>query len=117
MPLTSFRLRPLREASRITLVFEDKKYKLWKDSMSFAYFAGQDAVKRLRRLHEKAEKVSNNSLKKLEGVIFAEFDKKVATQMQEEQTTLQTLQKCVDIIIIEQWVIMYLHHPNNIQYA
>ena len=85
--------------------------------MTFAYYAGPDAVKGLQRLHEKGERVSKNALKKLEGIIFPEFYKKVAAEMQDERTTLQSLQKSIDTIIIEQWVVMHLDHPQNIQYV
>ena len=40
----------------------------------------------------------------------------MAAQMQDERTTLQWLQKLIDTIIIEQWVMMHLDHPQNIQY-
>ena len=67
-------------------------------------------------LHEKGERISNNTLKKLEGIIVPEFYKKVAAEMQDERTTLQSLQKWIDTIIITDWVIMHLDHPQNIQY-
>ena len=85
--------------------------------MPFAYYAGPDAVKRLQRFHDKGEKVSKNALKKLEGIILPEFYRKVAAEMQEEKTTLQSLQKWIDAIIIEQWVSMHLDHPHNSQYV
>ena len=37
--------------------------------------------------------------------------------MQDERTTLQSLQKSIDTIIIKHWVMMHLDHPQNIQYA
>ena len=85
--------------------------------MTFAYYAGPDAVKCSERLHEKGENVSENALKKLEGIIFPELYKKVAAEMQDERTTLQWLQKSIDSIIIKQWVMMHLIHPQNIQYV
>ena len=90
-------------------------YKLWKDFMTSAYYAGLGAVKGLQRLHEKGERVSKNAVNKLEGIIFPELYKKVAAEMQDERTTLQSLQKWIDTIIIEQWVTMHLDHPQNIQ--
>ena len=84
--------------------------------MTFAYYAGPEAVKGLRRLHEKGEKVSKNALKKLEGISFPGFYKKVAAEMQDERTTLKLLHKSIDTIIIEQWVMMHLDHTQNIQY-
>ena len=47
----------------MTVFFQHKTHKLWKDFMTVAYYAGPDAVKGLRRLHEKGEEVSKNSLK------------------------------------------------------
>ena len=61
--------------------------------------------------------MSKNWLRKLEGIIFPEFYKKVAAKMQDERTTLQSLQKSINTIIIEQWVMMHLDHPQNIQYV
>ena len=61
--------------------------------------------------------MSKNALKKLEGIIFPELYKKVAAEMQDERTTLQSLQKSIDTIIIEQWLMMHLGHPQNIQYV
>ena len=49
--------------------------------MTFAYYGGADAVKGLKQMHEKGQKVTKNSLKKLEGIIFPEFYKKVASVM------------------------------------
>ena len=46
-----------------------------------------------------------------------EFYKKVAAEMQEENTTLKSLQKSFDNIILEQWVSMHLDHPRNGQYV
>ena len=85
--------------------------------MTFAYCASPDAVKTLHKFHDKGKRVSKNALKKLEGIILPEFYKKVAAEMQEEKTTLQSLQKSIDTIIIEQWVSMHLDHPHNIQYV
>ena len=73
--------------------------------MTFAYYAGPDAVKGLQKFHDKGEKVSKNALKK------------VAAEMQEEKTTLKSLQKSLDTIILEQWVSMHLDHPGNGQYV
>ena len=42
-----------------------------------------------------------------------EFYKKVAAEMQEEKTTLKSLQKSFDDIILERWVSMHLDHPHN----
>ena len=69
--------------------------------MPFAYYAGPDAVKGLQKFHDKGEKVSKNALKKLERVILPEFYKKVADEMQEEKTTLKSLQKSFDTIFLE----------------
>ena len=85
--------------------------------MTFAYYAGPNAVKGLQKFHDKGEKVSKSALKKLEGIILPEFYRKVAAEMQEEKTTLQSLQKLIDTIIIEQWVSMHLDHPHNGQYV
>ena len=71
----------------------------------------------MQRLHEKGERVSKNALRKPEGIIFPDFYKKVAAQRQDERTTLQSLQKSIDTIIIEQWVMMHLDHRQNIQYV
>ena len=81
--------------------------------MTFAYSAGPDAVKGLQKFHDKGVKVSKNALEKLEGVILPEFYKKVAAELQEEKTTLKSLQKSLDTIILEQWVSMHLDHPGN----
>ena len=81
--------------------------------MTFAYYAGSDAVKGLQKFHDKGEKVSKNALKKLEGVILPEFYKKV----QEKKTALKSLQKLFDTIILEHWVSMHLDHPGNGQYV
>ena len=101
----------------MTLFVQDKTYKLWKHFMTFAYYGGADAVKGLKQMHEKGQKVTKNSLKKLEGIIFPEFYKKVASVMQDDRTNLQSLHKSMDTIIIEQWVMMHLDHPNNIHYV
>ena len=37
--------------------------------MTFAYYAGPEAVKRLQKFNEKGEKVTKNALKKLAGVL------------------------------------------------
>ena len=41
----------------------------------------------------------------------------MAAEMHDERTALQSLQKWIDTIIIEQWVTMRLDHPHNIQYV
>ena len=46
-------------------LFQYNTYKLWKDFMTFAYYAGPDAVKGLQKIHDKGEKVSKNALSKL----------------------------------------------------
>ena len=84
---------------------------------AFAYYAGPEAVKGLRKSHDKWETVSKNALKKVERIILPEFYKKVAAEMQEEKTALLSLQKRIDTIIIEQWVSMHLNHPHNGQYV
>ena len=84
--------------------------------MKFTYSAGPDAVKRFPTFHDKRKKVSKNALKKLEGIILPEFYRKVAAETQEKKTTLQSLQKMIGTIIIEQWVSMHLDHPHNGQY-
>ena len=101
----------------MTLFFQDTTYKVWKDFMTNAYYAAPGAVKGSRRLHEKGQKVSKTLLKKLEGIIFPEFYKIVATEMQDERRTLQSLPKSIGTILVEQWVMMHLDHPNNIQYV
>ena len=61
--------------------------------------------------------LSKNVLKKLGGIIFPDFYKKVAAEMQDKRTTLQSLQKSIETIIIQQWVMMHRDHPQNIQYV
>ena len=85
--------------------------------MMFAYYACPDAVKGLQKFHDKEEKVSKNALRKLEGVILPEFYKTVAAEMQEEKTTLKSLRKSFDAIILEQWVSLHLDHPGSGQYV
>ena len=46
--------------------------------MTFAYYAGPEAVKGLQKFHDKREKVTKNALKKLDGILLPEFYKKVA---------------------------------------
>ena len=70
--------------------FQDKTYKLWKDFMTFAYYAGPEAVKSLQKFHNKGEKVTKDALKKLDGILLPEFYKKVAKVMQEGKTTLNS---------------------------
>ena len=81
--------------------------------MTVAYYAGLDAVKGSQKFHAKGEKVSKNTLEELEGIILPEFYRKVAAEMQEEPQNLQSLQKLIDTIIIEQWVSMHLDHPHG----
>ena len=85
--------------------------------MTFAYYAGPEAVKGLQKLHDKGEKVTKNALRELDGILLSEFYKKVAEEMQEEKTTLKSLQNSFDDIILEQWVSMHLDHPHNGQYV
>ena len=85
--------------------------------MTFAYYAGPEAVKGLQKFHDKGEKVTKNALKKLDGILLPEFYKKVAEVMQEEKTTLKSLQNSFDDIILDQWVSMHLDHPHNGQYV
>ena len=85
--------------------------------MTFAYYAGPEAVKGLQKFHDKGEKVTKNALKKLDGILLPEFYNKVAEVMQEEKTTLKSLQNSFDDIILEQWVSMHLDHPHNGQYV
>ena len=56
--------------------------------MTFAYYAGPEAVKGLHKFHDKGEKVTKNALKKLDGILTPEFYKKVAAEMQEEKKIL-----------------------------
>ena len=49
--------------------------------------------------------------------LLPEFYNKVAEVMQEEKTTLKSLQNSFDDIILEQWVSMHLDHPHNGQYV
>ena len=65
--------------------FQEKTYKLWKDFMTFAYYACPEAVKGVQKFHDKGEKVTKNALKKLDGILMPEFYKKVAAEMQEEK--------------------------------
>ena len=85
--------------------------------MTFAYCAGPEAVKGLQKFHDKREEVTKNALKKLDGILLPEFYHKVAEVMQEEKTTLQSLQNSFDDIILEHWVSMHLDHPHNGQYV
>ena len=85
--------------------------------MTSAYYAGLEAVKGLQKVHDKGEKVTKNALKKLDGILLPKFYKKVAEVMQEEKTTLKSLQNSLDDIILDQWVSMHLDHPNNGQYV
>ena len=85
--------------------------------MTFAYYAGPEAVKGLQKFHDKGEKVTQNALKKLDGILMPGFYQKVAEEMQEEKTTLQSLQNSFHDIILEQWVAMHPDHPHNGQYV
>ena len=85
--------------------------------MTFAYYAGAEAVKGLQKFHDKGEKVTKNALKKLDGILLPEPYKKVAEVMQEEKTTLKSLPNSMDVIILDQWVSMHLDHPHNGQYV
>ena len=85
--------------------------------MAFAYYAGPHAVKGLGQFHDKGKRVSKNALKKLEAITFSDFYKKVAAEMQDERTTLQSLQKSIDTIIIQQWAVMHLDHQRHNQYV
>ena len=38
--------------------------------MTFAYYAGPEAVKGLQKFHDKGEKVTKNALKKLDGILL-----------------------------------------------
>ena len=55
--------------------------RVWKEFMTFVYYAGPDAAKGLQRLHGQGERVSKNAPRNLEGIIFSEFCKKVAAGM------------------------------------
>ena len=85
--------------------------------MTFAYYAGPEAVKGLQKFHDKGEKVTKNALKKLDGILLPEFYKKVAEVMQEEKTTLKSLPNSIDDIILDQWVSMHVDHPHNGHYV
>ena len=85
--------------------------------MTFAYYAGPEAVKGLQKFHDKGQKVRKNALKKLGRILLPEFYNKVAEGMQGEKTTLKSLQNSFDDIILEQWVSMHLDHPHNGQYV
>ena len=85
--------------------------------MMIAYYAGLEAVKGLQKFHDKGDKVTKNALNKLDGLLMPEFYKKVAAEMQEEKTTLKSLQKSFDDIILEQSVSMHLDHPHSGQYV
>ena len=51
--------------------------------MTFAYYAGLEAVKGLQKFHDKEEKVTKNPLKKLDGILLPALYKKLAEVMQE----------------------------------
>ena len=85
--------------------------------MTFAYYAGPEAVKGLQKFHDKGEKVTKNALMKLDGILLLEFYKKVAEEMQEGKTTLKSLQNSFDDIILDRWVSMHQDHPHNGQYV
>ena len=69
--------------------------------MTFAYYAGPEAVKGLQKFHNKGEKVTKNALRKLDRILLPEFYKKVAQVMQEEKTTLKSLPNSIDDIILD----------------
>ena len=81
--------------------------------MTFAYYAGQDAVDGLKATDERREKLTKNSLKKLEGIMYPEYYKKVAMALQEPRTTVRSLQNEMDTSTTQQWVMMHLNQPNN----
>ena len=81
--------------------------------MTFAHYAGPEAVKGLQKFHDQGEKVTKNALKKLDGILLPEFYKKVAEVMHEEKTTPKSLPNSIDDIILDQWVPMHLYHPHN----
>ena len=85
--------------------------------MTFAYYAGPEAVKGLQKFRDTGEKVTMNALKKMDGILLPEFYKKVAEVMQKEKTTLKSLPNSIDDIILDQWVSMHLDHPHNGQYV
>ena len=59
--------------------------------MTLAQYAGQDAVDGLKLMDERGKKLTKNSLKKLEGIMYPEYYVKVAIAMQKSQTTLRSL--------------------------
>ena len=63
--------------------------------MTFAYYAGPDAVKGLQKFHDKGEKVMKNALMKLDGIILPEFNKEVAAEMQEEKKPSNRCKNCL----------------------
>ena len=81
--------------------------------MTFAYYAGPEAMKGLQKFHDKGEKVTPNALKKLDVILLPEFYMKVAEEMQEEKTILKSLQNSFNDIILDQWVSMHLDHPHK----
>ena len=85
--------------------------------MTFAYYAGPEAVKGVQMFHNKGEKVTRNALEKLDGILMPEFYKKVAEEMREEKTTLKSLQTSFNDIILEHWISMHLDHPHKGQYV
>ena len=85
--------------------------------MTFAYYAGPEAVKSLQKFHDQGEQVTKNALRKLDGILVPELYKKVAEVMQEEKTTLKSLPNSIEDIILDQWVSMHLDHPHNGQYV
>ena len=84
--------------------------------MTFAYYAGPEAVKGLQKSHDKGERVMKNALRELDGILLPVFYKKVAELMQEEKTSLKSLPNLIDNIILDKWVSMHLDHPHNGQY-
>ena len=81
--------------------------------MTFAYYGRQDAVEGLKTMDERGQKLTTKSLKKLEGVMYPEFYKNVAFAMQEPGTIVQSLNKQIDTILSQQWVIIHLDHAHH----
>ena len=89
---------------------------MWKEFITFAYYAGPEAVKGLQKFHDKGEEVTTKALKKLDGILLPELYKKVAAEMQQEKRTLKSLQKLFEDIILDVRVAMHLDHQHNGQY-
>ena len=67
----------------------------------------------LTAIDDRGEKLTKNSLKKLEGVTYPKHHVKVAFAMQKPPTTLRSLHTHLHTIITQQWVMMHLDHPRN----